>query len=49
MDKNNILKCRISDDEKKEIFDYCKKNNLKVSTFIRNLLLQKAREEKGDK
>lgn len=46
MNKNNLIRCRISDEEKKEIFDYCNENNLKLSVFMRNLLLQKVREEK---
>lgn len=46
MTKNTILKTRISEKDKQAIFDYCKKNNLKVSVFMRNLLLQKVREEK---
>lgn len=46
MTKNTILKTRISEKDKQAIIDYCKKNNLKVSVFMRNLLLQKVREEK---
>ena len=46
MNKNTLIKCRISEEEKKEIFDYCNENNLKLSVFMRNLLLQKVREEK---
>ena len=46
MNKNNVIRCRISEEEKKEIFDYCNENNLKLSVFMRNLLLQKVREEK---
>ena len=46
MNKNNVIRCRISEEEKKEIFAYCNENNLKLSVFMRNLLLQKVREEK---
>ena len=46
MNKNNVIRCRISEEEKKEIFNYCNENNLKLSVFMRNLLLQKVREEK---
>ena len=46
MNKNNVIRCRISEEEKKEIFDYCNENNLKLSVFMRSLLLQKVREEK---
>ena len=46
MKKNNLIRCRISEEEKKEIFDYCNENNLKLSVFMRSLLLQKVREEK---
>ena len=48
MNKNEIIRFRINDMEKKEIYEYCKKNNLKVSIFMRNLLLQKVREEKNE-
>ena len=46
MKKNSLIRCRVSEEEKKEIFDYCNENNLKLSVFMRNLLLQKVREEK---
>ena len=46
MNKNNVIRCRISEEEKKEIFDYCEKNNLNLSVLMRSLLLQKAREDK---
>ena len=46
MNKNEIIRFRINEGEKREIYDYCNKNNLKVSVFTRNLLLQKVREEK---
>ena len=49
MNKNEIIRFRINDREKKEIYEYCDKNNLKVSVFMRNLLLQKVREEKENK
>ena len=46
MNKNNVIRCRISEAEKREIFAYCNENNLKLSVFMRDLLLQKVREEK---
>ena len=46
MSMNNVIRCRITEEEKKEIFDYCNENNLTLSVFMRNLLLQKVREEK---
>ena len=46
MSMNNVIRCRITEEEKKEIFEYCNENNLTLSVFMRNLLLQKVREEK---
>ena len=48
MNMNTVIRCRITEEEKKEIFDYCNENNLKLSVFMRNLLLQKVREEKNE-
>ena len=46
MSMNNVIRCRITEEEKKEIFDYCNENNLTLSVFMRSLLLQKVKEEK---
>ena len=48
--KSKKLDMRISEEEKKEINDYCKKNNINRSNFIRCLVLDKIRrEQKEDK
>ena len=46
MNKNTILKTRISEEDKQLIFDYCKKNNINnVSNFIRTILLSKIKAD----
>ena len=49
MNKNTILKTRISEEDKQLIFDYCKKNNINnVSNFIRTILLNTIKENKEE-
>ena len=46
MNKNTILKTRISEEDKQLIFDYCKKYNINnVSNFIRTILLSKIKAD----
>ena len=48
MTKNTILKSRISEKDKKAIFDYCKKNNINnVSNFIRTIILNTIKENEN--
>ena len=48
MNKNTILKTRISEEDKQLIFDYCKKNNINnVSNFIRSIILNTIKENEN--
>ena len=48
MNKNSILKTRISEKDKQIIFDYCKKNNINnVSNFIRTIILNTIKEDES--
>ena len=48
MNKNTILKTRISEKDKQAIFDYCKKNNINnVSNFIRSIILNSIKENEN--
>lgn len=47
--KNKYWKMRVSEQELKEIKDYCEKHSISMSNFIRTLAFDKIREDKEDK
>ena len=43
--KDKVIRVRIKADDKKLIEEYCNKNGLNISNFIRYTALQKIREQ----
>ena len=45
--QNSRIDIRISSKEKEIIFNYCKKNKIKVSNFLRNCVLNTIKEKEN--